>query len=90
LKMDWGLLVSGPEGHDVLRRVYWANQATQIVADAPSEARLTPHLWGTVLFHDQRPGADSTFADESIEGGKKPSKDQKNAVNELLDDLKSK
>lgn len=90
LKMDWGLLVSGPEGHDVLRRVYWANQATQIVADAPSEARLTPHLWGTVLFHDQRPGADSTFADDSIEGGKKPSKDQKNAVNELLDDLKSK
>ena len=90
LKMDWGLLVSGPEGHDVLRRTYWANQATQIVADAPSEARLTPHLWGTVLFHDQRPNSDATFAEDAIEGGKKPSKDQKNAVNELLDELKSK
>ncbi|MCE9604535.1 MAG: hypothetical protein K8U03_06470 [Planctomycetia bacterium] len=54
LKLDWGLLVSGPNGSEVIRRVYWSNQATNIVADAPSEARLHPNLWGHVLFHDQR------------------------------------
>lgn len=46
LKFDWGLLSTDEEGHQVLRRVYWANQATNIVADAPSEARLHPNLWG--------------------------------------------
>ena len=90
LKMDWGLLVSGPEGHDVLRRVYWANQATQIIADAPSEARLTPHLWGHILFHDHRPSAEDRLADDAINGSKKPTKAQKDAAEELLDDLKKK
>ena len=42
--------MSGPDGTEVLRRVYWANRATQIVSDAPSEARLHPHLWGHVVF----------------------------------------
>lgn len=28
LKMDWGILVSGPDGTEVLRREYWANKAT--------------------------------------------------------------
>jgi hypothetical protein len=51
LKMDWGILVTGPEGNEVLRRVYWANHSTHILADAPSEAMLHPSLWGTVRFH---------------------------------------
>jgi hypothetical protein len=53
LKIDWGILQTGPEGNEVLRRTYWANKATSIVADIPSEARLHPDLWGYILFHDQ-------------------------------------
>lgn len=30
------------------QRVYWANKATAITADLPSEAELTPRLWGSV------------------------------------------
>lgn len=28
------------------QRVYWTNKATAITADVPSEAELTPKLWG--------------------------------------------
>lgn len=28
------------------QRIYWANKATAITADVPSEAELTPRLWG--------------------------------------------
>ena len=28
------------------QRVYWSNKATAITADVPSEAELTPKLWG--------------------------------------------
>lgn len=34
LRFDWGILVSGKDGNKVLRRVYWSNKATSIVADA--------------------------------------------------------
>lgn len=81
LKLDWGVLVSGPEGTEVLKRVYWANQSAQIVADAPSEARLSPHLWGHALFHGAR--GDDTRLDAAT-GGKKPDRD----VTDILDDLK--
>jgi A/G-specific adenine glycosylase len=37
LKMDWGVLTSGPEGTEVLRREYWANKATSTLADAPTD-----------------------------------------------------
>ena len=57
LKLDWGILVSGPDGTEVLRREYWANKATQITADAPSEAELHPELWGHVRFHAERTAA---------------------------------
>ena len=51
LKFDWGILASGRDGNEVLRRIYWSNQATTVVADAPSEARLHPNLWGHLRFH---------------------------------------
>ena len=51
LSFDWGVLVSGKDGNEVLRRVYWSNRATSIVADAPSEAVLHPDLWGMIRFH---------------------------------------
>lgn len=82
LKLDWGALVSGPEGTEVMKRVYWANQAAQIVADAPSEARLNPHLWGHAVFHGPR-GEDTRL---DAVGEKKTDKD----LTDILDDLKPK
>lgn len=82
-KLDWGLLVSGPDGTEVTKRVYWANRAAQIVADAPSEARLHPNLWGHAVFHGPR-GEDTRL--DTTNGGKKPDKD----INDILDDLKPK
>src|SRR4029079_15880502 len=59
LKCDWGVLVSDENGNQVMQRVYWANKSTSIVADAPSEARLQPNLWGHIRFHDLRPSVES-------------------------------
>ncbi|MCE9603294.1 MAG: hypothetical protein K8U03_00150 [Planctomycetia bacterium] len=83
LKLDWGVLVSGPDGNEVMRRIYWSNKATQIVADAPSEARLQPHLWGHVRFQDLRPTAEEQL--ETLAGDKKA---KKNSVDDLLNDIK--
>jgi hypothetical protein len=33
-----------------LHRVYWSNKATGLTSDVPSEAMLTPQLWGTWQF----------------------------------------
>ena len=35
-------------GFQTLQRVYWSNKATGITADVPSEAELTPQLWGRI------------------------------------------
>jgi len=78
LKMDWGILTSGPDGTEVLQREYWANKVTQITADAPSEAELHPDLWGHIRFHPET--ADARL-DPST---KKPDK----ALDDLLNDLK--
>lgn len=86
LKADWGVLVSGPDGTEVLRRVYWANRATQIVADAPSEARLSPHLWGHLVFHGQRSAAEERIGDINPE---RTPKDVGKDVTDILDDLKT-
>jgi hypothetical protein len=32
------------------QRLYWNNKATSITADVPSEAMLTPQLWGELVF----------------------------------------
>ena len=42
---DVGLLRGN--GFQTLQRVYWHNKATGLVSDVPSEAELTPQLWGT-------------------------------------------
>jgi hypothetical protein len=52
LKLDWGVIVTDSSGNSVMRRSYWANKATSIIADVPSEARLHPDLWGWALFHE--------------------------------------
>ena len=44
LKGDIGVLRGN--GFQTLQRVYWRNKASGITADVPSEAELTPQLWG--------------------------------------------
>jgi hypothetical protein len=51
LQFDWGVLVSGPQGTEVIERIYWANKATTIISDEAAEAMITPKLWGHVIFH---------------------------------------
>jgi hypothetical protein len=48
IKADIGLLRG--DGSTTQQRVYWSNKATGIVADVPSEAELTPNLWGDWIF----------------------------------------
>jgi hypothetical protein len=53
LKMDWGVLASGPDGNEVQQRLYWANPQTSIVSDEAAEAMLHPDLWGTIRFSSE-------------------------------------
>ncbi|SFO70434.1 hypothetical protein SAMN05428949_6259 [Chitinophaga sp. YR627] len=48
IKGDIGIL-RGSNG-ETTSRLYWSNKATGITADVPSEATLSPNLWGTFLF----------------------------------------
>jgi hypothetical protein len=92
LKFDWGVLRTGPDGHEVLQRMYWANRATSITADAPSEARLHPELWGFVRFFDsRRPSTEDRFEAAEVTG--KPGGKDKNVkadVDDILDSLDEK
>jgi len=42
-------------GFLTLDRVYWSNKATGLTSDEPSEAELTPHLWGRLEFAAEAP-----------------------------------
>jgi len=44
LRGDVGILRGN--GFQTLQRVYWHNKATGLTSDIPSEAELTPQLWG--------------------------------------------
>jgi len=44
LRGDIGVLRGN--GSQTMQRSYWRNKATGLVSDIPSEAELTPHLWG--------------------------------------------
>jgi sugar lactone lactonase YvrE len=48
IKADIGILRGN--GVQTVQRVYWNNKATGITSDVPSEAELTPNLWGDWLF----------------------------------------
>jgi hypothetical protein len=48
LRGDLGVLRGN--GFQTLHRVYWHNKATAITSDVPSEAELTPWLWGVLKF----------------------------------------
>ena len=51
IKGDIGILRG--DGAETTQRVYWSDKATAIVSDVPSEAALTPNLWGTIQFPAQ-------------------------------------
>ena len=48
LRADIGVL-RGADGQTIARH-YWSNKATAITSDVPSEAELTPGLWGLLEF----------------------------------------
>ena len=50
VKCDWGVLVAGPDGNEVMQRLYWANQQTSVVADEAAESQLHPEAWGSLRF----------------------------------------
>jgi len=50
LKADLGVLRGDPKGEETRERLYWANPATAIINDIPSEIMLCPAAWGTVEF----------------------------------------
>ena len=52
IKGDLGIL-RGTDGQTTAR-VYWANKATGITADVPSEAALTPGVWGNFHFQPSK------------------------------------
>ncbi|MFA6290588.1 MAG: FlgD immunoglobulin-like domain containing protein [Victivallales bacterium] len=49
-KADFGILSADSSGAATQVRSYWANQATGIVSDVPSEIMLTPGLWGEIRW----------------------------------------
>jgi hypothetical protein len=51
LRGDIGILRG--DGNQTTARTYWSNKATGITADVPSEAQLTPQLWGRVEFKQE-------------------------------------
>jgi hypothetical protein len=61
LKPTPGLILRGDigvlrgDGQRTVQRVYWSNKATGLVSDIPSEAELTPQLWGTLKFVPDTP-----------------------------------
>lgn len=48
IKADIGILRGSPV--QTLQRVYWSNKTTGITSDVPTEAELTPNLWGDWIF----------------------------------------
>ena len=48
IKADIGVLRG--DGMQTTQRVYWSNKGTAITSDVPSEAMLTPNLWGKWVF----------------------------------------
>ena len=50
IKADIGVLRG--DGVQTVQRVYWSNKATGITSDVPSEAELSPDLWGEWIFKE--------------------------------------
>jgi len=51
LEINGDIGVLKGDGTHTSSRIYWSNKATSIVSDVPSEAELTPSLWGKFIFN---------------------------------------
>ena len=51
MKADIGILRGN--GTETTARSYWFNKATGITSAVPSDAALTPPLWGTIQWTTQ-------------------------------------
>jgi hypothetical protein len=49
---DVGRVLSDQTGSAVSSRVYWSNKYTAIMSDLPSEASVSPNLWGVFRFKE--------------------------------------
>ena len=49
LRGDFGVLQGDAQGMRTVNRQYWSGKTQTVVADVPSEARLSPALWGEIL-----------------------------------------
>jgi hypothetical protein len=52
LRGDIGILESDANGVSTINRIYWSGKSQTVICDIPSEARLTPSLWGELYFQD--------------------------------------
>jgi hypothetical protein len=84
LRCDWGVLTSD-DGHTVKRRIYWSNTLATGTTDEAWEARLDPHLWGTLAVSTS--SRDERQLDKAASSGKKK---DRNATDDLLDEIELK
>ncbi len=84
LRCDWGVL-SSDDGHTVKRRVYWSNTLATGTTDEAWEARLDPHLWGTLAVLTT--SRDERQLDQAAPNGKNKAR---NATDDLLDEIELK
>lgn len=83
LSCDWGVMTSD-EGHTVKRRIYWSNSLATGTTDEAWEARLEPHLWGTLAV------ITSSRAEQQLERASPDAKTKNSSAVDLLDDIESK
>jgi hypothetical protein len=83
LRFDWGVQ-STDDGATAKRRGYWSNVLANGTTDEAIEARLEPHLWGTLVF------ALKSAEERRIDGPTGSGRDPKNDLDSILDGLKKK
>jgi hypothetical protein len=80
LRCDWGVLTSD-DGHTVKRRLYWSNSLATGTTDEAWEARLEPHLWGTLAV------LTTSRSDRQLDSVTPEGKSKPGAAAVLLDDI---
>ncbi|MBA4191356.1 MAG: hypothetical protein C0467_25530 [Planctomycetaceae bacterium] len=83
LRFDWGVQ-STDDGASAKRRAYWSNVLANGTTDEAIEARLEPHLWGTLAF------ALKSAEERRLDDKTTPGRDPKNDLDSILDGLKKK
>ncbi len=66
LRGDVGILQSDQNGVSTVNRLYWSGKSQRVVADLPSEARLSPILWGTFYFTEPAGDAKAGPGDDAL------------------------